>query len=223
VQSIAPRSTPVVHVGRRIVLGMAGLGAAGLLLGKNLNPLTMLNGLASGLGGANALGFRIYTVNGIPAYDPVTWRMQVDGMVAQPMSLSFDDVQGLPQSQQVGIFHCVTGWSVPNLTWAGVKMTDFLAQVKPLPGASYMTLYSSDGLYTDSISLQQASQPDVMLAHSMNGAPLPLEQGQPLRLIIPEMYGYKNIKWVNRIQFTDHPISGYWEQNGYPVNAYIKK
>lgn len=222
-QTTAPHATPVIHVGRRIVLGMVGLGAAGLVLGKNLNPLSLLNAAASGVGTSSGLGFRIYTVNGVPAYDPTTWRMQVDGMVAQPMNLTFDALQGLPQSQQVGIFHCVTGWSVPNLTWGGVKMNDFLAHVKPLPSASYMTLYSGDGVYTDSISLRQASQPDVMLAHSMNGAALPLEQGQPVRLIIPEMYGYKNIKWVNRIQFTDHPVSGYWEQNGYPVDAYIKK
>lgn len=222
-QQTSIRPSPVVHVGRRIVLGMFGLGAAGLVLGKNLNPLSWLNAVASGVGTSSSLGFRIYTVNGVPAYDPTTWRMQVDGMVAKPVSLSFDALQALPQSQQVGVFHCVTGWSVPNLTWAGVKMTDFLTHVQPLPGASYMTLYSGDGVYTDSISLQQASQSDVMLAHSMNGAPLPLEQGQPVRLIIPEMYGYKNVKWVNRIQFTDKPISGYWEQNGYPIDAYIKK
>ncbi len=222
-QNTAFQPTRVVHVGRRIILGMLGLGAAGLVLGKNLNPLSWLDTLGSGVGSSNNLGFRIYTVNGVPAYDPTTWRMQVDGMVAQPLNLSFDDLQTLPQSQQVGIFHCVTGWSVPNLTWSGVKMNDFLAHVQPLPGASYMTLYSSDGAYTDSISLQQAGQPDVMLAHSMNNAPLPLEQGQPVRLIIPEFYGYKNIKWVNRIQFTNQPIMGYWEQRGYPVDAYIKK
>lgn len=217
------RPDPTIPVGRRIVLGMLGLTAAGLVLGKNLNPLSWLDTLASGVGGANGLGFRIYTVNGIPPFDPATWKMQVDGMVEQPMNLSFAALQALPQTSQQGIFHCVTGWSVPNLTWTGVRLTDFFAHVKPQPGATYMTLYSSDGAYTDSISLQQAGQTDVMLAHSMNGAPLPLEQGQPIRLIIPEMYGYKNVKWVNRIQFTDQPIMGYWEQRGYPVDAYIKK
>ena len=214
---------PVVRVGRRVVLGMLGLGAAGLVLGKSLNPLSWLDSMATGLGGANALGFRIYTVNGIPPFDPATWRLQVDGLVAQPLTLSFDDLMALPQTTQQGLFHCVTGWVVKDLTWAGVRLTDLFTQVKPLPGASHITLYSSDGAYTDSISVAQASQPDVLLAHSMNGAPLPLEQGQPVRLIIPEMYGYKNVKWVNRIEFTNHAIAGYWEVRGYPVDAYIKK
>lgn len=213
--------TPVVHVGRRIVLGTMAFGAAGLLLGRNLNPLSWLGGV---FGGAiTGLGFRIYTVNGVPPFDPATWNMQVDGLVEQPMRLSYANLKSLPQTTQQGVFHCVTGWSVQNLTWTGVKMTDLLAQVKPLPTATYITLYSSDGAYTDSISLQQAGQPDVMLAHSMNNAPLPLDQGLPVRLIIPEMYGYKNVKWVNRIQFTDQPILGFWEQRGYPVDAYIKK
>jgi DMSO/TMAO reductase YedYZ molybdopterin-dependent catalytic subunit len=216
-------STPEVHVGRRIILSVLGIGALGIVLGRNLNPLNWLDSALSGVGAGDALGFRIYTVNGVPTFDPATWRLAVDGMVEQPMQLSFDDLTGLPQTTQVSTFHCVTGWVVPNLTWVGVKMTDFFAHVKPLPSASYMTLYSSDGAYTDSISLQQAQLPDVMLAHQMNGKPLPLDQGQPVRLIIPEMYGYKNIKWVNRITFTDQPIMGFWEQRGYPVDAYIKK
>ena len=217
------QSSSVVRVGRRIVLGMLGLGAAGVLLGRDLNPLSWLDGMASGIGTSNDLGFRIYTVNGIPDYDPAAWSLKVDGLVEKPVALSFDKLMDLPQTQQKSTFHCVTGWVVPDLTWGGVRLTDLFDHVKPLPNASFMTLYSSDGEYTDSISLGQASKPDVMLAHSMNGAPLPLEQGRPLRLIIPEMYGYKNIKWVNRIEFTTHPISGYWEVRGYPVDAYIKK
>ncbi len=215
-------SPPLSRVGRRVVMGMLGVGALGILLGKSLNPLSWLDGLASGVGTSSSLGFRIYTVNGIPAFDPATWKLQVDGMVANPMELSYDDLMKLPQTQQQGVFHCVTGWSVPNLTWAGVRMTDILQQVSPLPSATHMTLYSSDGQYTDNVSIGQASKPDVMLAHSMNGAPLPLEQGKPVRLIIPEMYGYKNVKWVNRIEFTNQAVAGYWEVRGYPVDAYIR-
>ena len=216
-------AAPAARVGRRIVLGVLAVGAAGLALGRSLNPLSWLDAAASGVGSSGGLGFRIYTVNGIPAFDPATWSMKVDGLVQQPREFSFSQFQGLPQTEQQGVFHCVTGWVVPNLTWKGVRLTDLFAQVKPLPSATHITLYSSDGQYTDSISLEQASKPDVMLAHSMNGAPLPLEQGRPVRLIIPEMYGYKNVKWVNRLEFTDHPIDGYWEVRGYPVDAFIKQ
>lgn len=217
---------PVKHVGRRIVLGMAGVGAAGLLLGGNLNPLNWLDSMASNVGSvgdSGGLGFRIYTVNGIPAFDAATWSLRVDGMVSKPMDLSYSNFMDLPQTEQTSLFHCVTGWIVPNLKWKGVKLTDLFAKVQPKSNANFMTLYSMDGQYTDSISIGQGSKSDVMLAHSMNGAPLPAAQGLPVRLIIPEMYGYKNIKWVNRIEFTDHPISGYWEVRGYPVDAFIKK
>ena len=167
------QSPSVVRVGRRIVVGMLGLGAAGVLLGRNLNPLSWLDGMASGIGTSNNLGFRIYTVNGIPAYDPSTWSLKVDGLVEQPLDLTFDKFMTLPQTEQKSTFHCVTGWVVPDLTWGGVRLTDLFDRVKPLPTATHMTLYSSDVEYTDSISLGQASKPNVMLAHSMNGAPLP--------------------------------------------------
>ena len=228
--SQSPRGTagqispePVVRVGRRVVLGMVALGAAGLALGRNLNPFTWIDGLGASVGAANDLGFRIYTVNGIPTFDPVTWRLQVDGLVENPMQLSYDELTKLPKTEQKSSFHCVTGWVVPNLTWSGVLMTDLFSQVKPLPNATHITLYSSDGQYTDSLTIGQASKPDVMLAWNMNGAPLPEPQGKPIRLIIPEMYGYKNIKWVNRIEFTTQSIAGYWEVRGYPIDAYIKQ
>ncbi len=214
---------PLTRVGRRVIIGMAALGAAGLLLGRNLNPLNWLAGLGASVGASTELGFRIYTVNGIPAFDPVNWRLAVDGLVAAPMQLTFDDLQKLPVTSQQGLFHCVTGWVVPNLTWTGVLLTDLMKQVQPMPTATHITLYSSDGQYTDSISVAQASKPDVMLAWNMNGAPLPAEQGKPIRLIIPEMYGYKNIKWVNRIEFTTQSVAGYWEVRGYPIDAYIKQ
>jgi len=78
-------------------------------------------------------------------------------------------------------------------------------------------------VYADSLSLEQASLPDVVLAYEMHGEPLPLEQGQPVRLIVPQMYGYKGTKWVHRVEFKERQDLGYWQHYGYPIDAYIEQ
>jgi DMSO/TMAO reductase YedYZ molybdopterin-dependent catalytic subunit len=79
-----------------------------------------------------------------------------------------------------------------------------------------------DGVYSESLRLpSQAFKPDVMLGYYLNGKGLAREQGAPLRLVVPEMYGYKYAKWINRVEFSDRQQIGYWEQNGYTVDAYL--
>jgi DMSO/TMAO reductase YedYZ molybdopterin-dependent catalytic subunit len=78
-----------------------------------------------------------------------------------------------------------------------------------------------DNAYSESLTFEQAKQADVLLAYELDGKPLLRQQGQPLRLVVPGMYGYKYAKWVNRIEVVDRVIPGYWEQNGYDVDAYI--
>lgn len=85
----------------------------------------------------------------------------------------------------------------------------------------YVNFYSFDGVYTESLKLSEALDPSVLLAYEMDGQPLEQAQGAPLRLIVPKMYGYKSIKWLNRVEFSDTPITGYWEHYGYPAEAYI--
>jgi DMSO/TMAO reductase YedYZ molybdopterin-dependent catalytic subunit len=75
--------------------------------------------------------------------------------------------------------------------------------------------------YVDTLSLPQSVLPNVMLAHTMNGQPLLREHGAPLRLIIPEMYGYKNVKWVHRLELVPTLHPGFWEQNGYDIDAWV--
>lgn len=180
------------------------------------------NGAPRIAGGQPIPGFELYTVTGTyPTYSPQTWRLRVDGMVAQPLSLSLTDIQALPQVTETRTFHCVTGWSVPGVTWQGVRIADLLAKAQVDPDATWITFTSFDGVYTDSLSLEQAQAEGVILALRADGAPLAVEQGAPLRLLVPDMFGYKSVKWLAGLRLTNREHMGYWEQRGYGPNAYL--
>jgi DMSO/TMAO reductase YedYZ molybdopterin-dependent catalytic subunit len=208
-------------IGRRLFLGLSALGAGTLLFGQSVVGGEDEAGLLSQIIGQG--GFRIYTVAPIPKFDPASWRLEVGGLVANRLSLTFDELQALRRSVHEGAFHCVTGWSVSNLTWEGVSLKTILEQVSPGKDAGGMVFSSSDGAYTDALTMDQALAPDVMLADTLNGKPLPLNQGMPLRLIVPQMYGYKSVKWVNKIDFVPKAGPGYWEVRGYDIDAYLDK
>ena len=215
-----------VRVGRRLFLVLLGVGAAALVAGQKVRDLVSgFSGQAivsAFTGGVTARGFRIYAAEGIPEWDRTAWRLHVDGLVANPRTLTFDDVTRLPATEMTRDFECVTGWKVHNVAWKGVALRDLVQMAQPTPRAKYVTFYSSDGVYFDSLTMEQATLPDVILAYDMFGEPLPAEQGQPLRLINPHMYGYKGPKWVYRVEFKDTQDVGYWQNYGYPVDAYIE-
>ncbi|MGH2998072.1 MAG: molybdopterin-dependent oxidoreductase [Gaiellaceae bacterium] len=167
-------------------------------------------------------GWRIYTISDhMPTFDPATWQLRVDGFVERPMTISYAQLRALPRVEQISTFHCVTGWTVPNVHWAGVRITDVFDLVKPLPQAAAVKFISAEDPYVDYLSMQQVHLKDVMLAYEMDGKPLPREHGAPLRLIIPEMYGYKNVKWLAGINLVTQPEDGYWEQLGYDRDAWV--
>jgi DMSO/TMAO reductase YedYZ molybdopterin-dependent catalytic subunit len=167
-------------------------------------------------------GWRIYTISGqMPAFDPATWRLTVGGQVEQQLSLTYDQLRALPRVEQVSTFHCVTGWSVQNVHWAGVRIRDVLAAARPLSSGHALEFVSLEQPYVDYLTLRQASLGDVMLAYEMDGRPLAQEHGAPLRLVIPEMYGYKNVKWLQQMNVVPQAIDGYWEGLGYDRDAWV--
>jgi DMSO/TMAO reductase YedYZ molybdopterin-dependent catalytic subunit len=121
----------------------------------------------------------------------------------------------------VSDFRCVTGWTVEDVRWTGVRIQDVLAAAAPLPSGAALAFVSAERPYVDSLTLAQAALPDVMLAWGMDGRPLARPHGAPLRLVMPRMYGYKSVKWVERIVVTREPVVGYWEQRGYDRDAWI--
>jgi DMSO/TMAO reductase YedYZ molybdopterin-dependent catalytic subunit len=167
-------------------------------------------------------GWRIYTISGsMPEFDRKSWRLEIDGLVRRPRSLSYDDLRALPRAEQVSSFHCVTGWTVPHVRWAGVRFEHLLALADPLPSARAIRFVSLEQPYTDSLTLEQAALPDVMLALDMDGAPLSRPHGAPARVVIPEMYGYKGVKWLTRMELVADQPTGYWEGLGYDQDAWV--
>jgi DMSO/TMAO reductase YedYZ molybdopterin-dependent catalytic subunit len=211
--------------GRRVFLLTVAGGISSLYWGKA--AWDHVTGVVSPVASAIAPilptgGWRIYTISGsMPVFDPATWRLKIGGLVEQPVSLTYDELRALPRVEQVSNFHCVTGWSVNNVRWGGVRIDDVLAAAKP--GSSWQALefVSMEVPYVDYLTRKQASLSDVMLAYEMDGKPLPREHGAPVRLIIPQMYGYKNVKWLDGINVVPHEQVGYWEQLGYDQNAWV--
>jgi DMSO/TMAO reductase YedYZ molybdopterin-dependent catalytic subunit len=204
------------RLGRGLFLVTVAGGMSSLWWGKSLTRAVSAIPFAPGG------GWRIYTVAPtMPKFDPATWRLEVGGLVDKPTTLTYAELRALPRTSQIRNFHCVTGWSVSNVHWTGVRLSDLLDRVGPQFSAQGVQFTSAEVPYVDSLTLQQAKLHDVLLAYEMNGKPLPREHGAPVRLVIPEMYGYKNVKWVSRIDLVEQPQDGYWEQLGYDRDAWV--
>jgi DMSO/TMAO reductase YedYZ molybdopterin-dependent catalytic subunit len=215
------------RLGRAGFVGVVGAGVATLFYGQAIshatsrltNPISDATGLT---GIIPSSGWRIYTVaSTMPKFDPASWRLRIDGLVERPIELSYQDLLALPKAEQISTFHCVTGWVVKQVHWAGVRFHDLLATVQPRPQAQALHFVSAENPYDDYLTMQEVRLRDVMLAYEMDGKPLPREHGAPARVVIPDMYGYKNVKWVERIELVAKPGAGYWEQRGYDVDAWV--
>jgi DMSO/TMAO reductase YedYZ molybdopterin-dependent catalytic subunit len=167
-------------------------------------------------------GWRIYTISGsMPIFDPKSWRLEISGLVRKPVSIDYETLLSLPRAEQVSTFHCVTGWTVKNVRWAGVRFDHLLALAEPLPNAKAIRFDSMEIPYNDSLTLDQVHLPNVMLAYEMDGQPLSRPHGSPARVVIPEMYGYKGVKWLTKMELVAERPTGYWEGLGYDQDAWV--
>jgi DMSO/TMAO reductase YedYZ molybdopterin-dependent catalytic subunit len=147
------------------------------------------------------------------------WSLRIDGAVEEPVTLSWDDFQRLPQEEDVSDFHCVTSWSLMDVHWRGIRFSTLAALVRPLPSATHVMTYGYDG-YTANLPLEEALKDDVLLVHTANGQPLPKEHGGPVRMISPQLYAWKGAKWIERIEFLTEDRKGFWEERGYSNSAH---
>jgi len=165
--------------------------------------------------------FPINAVEHIPTRTWSDWTLKVNGLVDRPLTLDAAGWQALPRFDETADFHCVEGWSVSGVRWGGVTPATILKQAKARPEGSYLVFHAYTGEYVDSLPIGLALDPQTVLADTMDGAPLPAKHGGPLRLVVPKQLGYKSVKWVTRIEVTDKPVQGFWEQRGYQSNAPI--
>jgi DMSO/TMAO reductase YedYZ molybdopterin-dependent catalytic subunit len=157
-----------------------------------------------------------------PKIDIEKWTLVVNGEVLNPMKLSWNDFLKLPKVVSISDFHCVEGWSVLGYKWEGVRFKEIVDLAKPKENARFVTFECADG-YTTSLTLEELSAENVLLAYRLNGQDLEEGLGWPMRLIVPDKYAYKSALWVTRIKFMSTKEPGYWEVRGYSDTADVWK
>ena len=223
-------ATPGTPIGRRVFLGLAAFGVSGIVWGSKaaglmervLGPISVKDG--SGFLGLLPTGrFRIYSVTGqLPERAPADWRLDVGGLVDAPYTIGFDELLAMPAVELTRDFQCVTGWRVPQVQWKGVRLADIIDRAAPQAAVGALEFESFDGAYTTTLTLEQARRDDVVIAYELDGRPISAAHGGPVRLYVAPMYGYKSLKWLQRITLVaPPPRTGFWEQRGYDVDAWI--
>ncbi|MCW3492132.1 molybdopterin-dependent oxidoreductase [Microbacterium sp. SSM24] len=177
----------------------------------------------------NADFYRVDTALTVPSVDPATWRLTVDGLVDRKIELTFDDLVGMGLDEYSITLTCVSnevgGELLGTAKWLGVPVRDILALAGPQGDSDMVLSHSIDG-FTASTPLDALTDPgrDAILAVAMNGEPLPLEHGFPVRMVVPGLYGYVSAtKWLTRLQLTTFAADeAYWTPRGYSAEAPIK-
>ena len=157
-----------------------------------------------------------------PDVSPRNWRLELGGLVDRPLSLSLDGLRALPAVEGFATLACIDnpagGDLIGNAFWRGVGLADLLRAAGVRDGAVDVVFTASDD-YVDSISIERAMMPGCMLAYEMNGMPLNSAHGAPLRLIVPGLFGLKNVKWIARIDVAASDVRGYWQRRGWDDTA----
>ena len=156
----------------------------------------------------------IYAAFGAPKLDLTTWRLSTKGLVNKPLTMSFTELEQLPQVKLTRDFHCVTSWSIKDVLWEGIAFRELAKLTSVKQEAEWVMFHCADG-YTAPVPLEDAMVEDSLIAIKMNSKPIPIEQGFPARPFIPHLYGWKSAKWLTDVQFLPSYEDGYWEMYGY--------
>lgn len=152
--------------------------------------------------------------------DLATWRLQVVRKPGDTLKLTLEDIKALPKKDIVFNFKCIEGWSQVS-RWAGVPLKTFMDHydLKELQQMKYVGLQTPDKKYYVGVDMPSALQSQTLLCYEMNGMPLPVNQGYPLRLIIPVKYGVKHLKRIGTMFFSNEKPEDYWAERGYDYYA----
>lgn len=150
--------------------------------------------------------------------DIANWNLQISGEVDNPLSLSFKDLKKLTQVSLTCDVHCVTGWTLLDSKWRGVKVAEIMDRAKVKKNARYVIFEAHAG-YTSNIPISEAGKPNVILAHQFFGKKLPRVHGAPVRALVPDRYFYKSAKWLKGIRISAVDEPGYYERSGWSNTA----
>ena len=163
--------------------------------------------------------FYVVTKNVVdPSVERGLWRLEIGGLVDRPRTYRFDELAALPATTQQTTLMCISNGVgdglMSNAEWTGVPLRSLLDQAGPRAGVVEVWLHGVDG-YTDTFPLEKALDPTTLVVYEMNGQPLAENHGYPVRVIVPGMYGEKNVKWVTRIELVDRDVKGFYERQGW--------
>jgi DMSO/TMAO reductase YedYZ molybdopterin-dependent catalytic subunit len=150
----------------------------------------------------------------VPRFDPARWDFQVTGRVEKPLRLTWNEFARLPMKQVTADMHCVTRWSRFDVRWEGVPFTEVMKLIDVKREAKFVMVLAEQG-YTSNVPLENLMHPTTLFALKHDGEPLPADHGYPVRLVVPELYAWKSVKWVRGLIFMAEDAPGFWEQNGY--------
>ena len=160
-----------------------------------------------------------------PEINSKRWQLEINGLVENPFTLNYPEIQSLPFVEQYATLECIDnqvgGNLIGNALWRGVRLRDLLERAKLHEGIVDIVFRAADG-YTDSIPLERALRDGTLLVYQMNNEPLTLSHGFPLRLIVPSIYGMKNVKWIVQIEAVNYDFKGYWQKRGWNDKAEYK-
>jgi DMSO/TMAO reductase YedYZ molybdopterin-dependent catalytic subunit len=163
----------------------------------------------------------IFKAGGMPAIDLKNYVLLVGGLVKEKRSFSWKDILAMPKSRVNSRLTSVSGWSV-RADWEGIRWDDFVRQISFDPEVNYVRFSTVGGSYTTVVSIRDLKNPRVLLAYGVNGDWIEPEYGGPLRMVIPNLWGYKSCKWLGEIDFIDQMEGGYWEDRGYTRSGIIE-
>ena len=163
-------------------------------------------------------GWPVLHYGSIPKIDLDTWRFEVGGLVEEPVSFTWQELQDLGQVETENDIHCVTAWSKFDNVWRGVPVSAVLDRVQLKPEARHVMVHSYGG-YTTNLPLDDLNREGNLFAHTHNGEPLSREHGGPLRLVVPHLYFGKSAKWVRGLVILPEDRPGFWEMYGYHMRG----
>jgi len=154
----------------------------------------------------------------VPRVDLGAWDFRIDGLVEQPVRLTWEEFNKLPKTEIRCDIHCVTRWSRFDNRFEGVLFTEVMKLVKPKPEAR-LAMVRGENDYTTNLSLSDLMMPTTIFAMKHDGEPLAPEHGYPVRLVVPQLYFWKSVKWVRGVMLMARDEPGFWEQNGYHMRG----
>jgi len=150
----------------------------------------------------------------VPSTDLATWDFRVFGEVEEPITLGYDELQGLPQTEITIDIHCVTRWSRFDTSFNGVHWRELAKLVRPKPSAHFVLAHAEQG-FTANVPLAAIEDDEALIAWKANAEPLAPEHGWPLRLVVPSRYFWKSAKWLRGLELLPSDQPGFWERYGY--------